>query len=66
MLYIKPKKLKVLTILFLASGGLGIFVGLQNHEFMITVMGVVNLCIGGFLGWRLFTQEPESHKKRSK
>lgn len=66
MLDIKPKKLKVLTILFLASGGLGIALGLPFHQFMISIMGIVNLCLGGFFGWRLLTREPQSRKKRSK
>lgn len=66
LLFIKPKKLKVLTILFLSTGGIGIAIGLLNYQFMITVMGVVNLSLGGFFGWRLLTQEPELRKKRNK
>ena len=62
-----PKKLKVLMALFFGSGVLGIIVGLTYTQFMYTVTGVVNLCLGGLVGWIFLTHEPrESRKKRKK
>lgn len=69
MKYIKPKKLKVLTILFLASGAWGIVAGLfiiKPQVFFIVVFGVINLCLGGFCGYKLLTQEEPESKKRKK
>ncbi|MDX1595864.1 MAG: hypothetical protein R3327_02880 [Nitrosopumilaceae archaeon] len=62
---IPPKKLKVIMLMFFGSGLVGIFIGLQLAQFMITTMGVVNLCLGGFFGWLFFTQ-PESLKDKRK
>ena len=69
MKYIKPQKLKVLTILFLGTGLMGIAIGLSipsQMSFYITFLGVINLCLGGFIGWRFFTQEPRLKDKRKK
>jgi hypothetical protein len=33
---------------------------------MITFMGVINLCLGGFFGWVLLTQKPKLDDKRKK
>ena len=50
--YIKPKKLKVLIAMFFGTAGMGIFVGLVIATGMqtvyITLLGVINLCLGGF------------------
>jgi len=65
-----PKKLKVLTLLFLGSGILGIVMGLgiigNEPIFMMTFVGVLNLGLGGFVGWIFLNQEPRSHRKRKK
>ena len=66
-----PKKLKVLMALFFGAGIIGIVFGLgylgNQPNFMMTTMGVVNLCLGGLVGWIFFTREPrESRKKRKK
>ena len=51
--YIKPKKLKVLIALFFGSAAMGIYVGLEQatgiRTLYITFLGVVNLCLGGFV-----------------
>ncbi|MGQ0606496.1 MAG: hypothetical protein ACT4OD_06055 [Candidatus Nitrosotenuis sp.] len=72
MKWIPPKKLKVLTILFFATGAWGVIAGLfliktEQHLF-ITLFGVINICIGGFLGYRFLTQgpKPEWSPKKSK
>ncbi len=71
MKWIPPKKLKVLMILFFVTGGWGIiagFVFLKVYPFII-LLGVINICIGGFIGYRYFTQGPKperSFEKRKK
>ena len=65
-----PKKLKVLTMLFFGSGIFGIVIGLgifgNQPIFMMTFMGVLNLGLGGFVGWIFLNQVPRSHGKRKK
>lgn len=65
MRYIKPFKLKVMTIAFLATGGVGVFVGLSTNVFYITTLAVINICLGGFVGWVFLNQEPRHRKKKS-
>ena len=68
--YIKPKKLKVLIALFFGTAGMGIFVGLVIAEGMqtvyITLLGVINLCLGGFVAWVLVTQKAKVRDGRKK
>ena len=68
--YIKPKKLKVLIALFFGTAGMGIFVGLVIAEgiqsIYITFLGVVNLCLGGFVVWLLVTQKAKVRDGRKK
>jgi hypothetical protein len=70
MKWIPPKKLKVLMILFFGTGGWGIIAGmllLKPYPFIV-LFGVLNICIGGFIGYRFFTQgpKPEWSPKKSK
>ena len=68
--YIKPKKLKVLIALFFGTAGMGIFVGLVIatgiQSLYITFLGVVNLCLGGLVGYLLLTQKPKIRDTRKK
>ena len=68
--YIKPKKLKVLIALFFGSAGMGIYVGLEQatgiQSLYITFLGVVNLCLGGFVGYLLLTQKAKVRDGRKK
>jgi len=64
MKYIAPKKLKVLIILFFSTASVGITLGLSQNFFYLTTLGVINLCLGGFVGWVFFTQSPKSRDKR--
>ena len=69
MKYIPPKKLKVLTIMFFAAAGFGIFTGLTvatsgMQGLMITLLGVINLGLGGFMGYLLLTQKPKVRDSR--
>ena len=60
--YIKPKKLKVLIALFFGTASMGIYVGLEiatgYQSLYITLLGVVNLCLGGLVAYLLLTQKP--------
>ena len=69
MKYIPPKKLKVLTIMFFAAAGFGIYSGLElatsgMQGLMITLLGVVNLCLGGLMAFLLLTQKPKVRDSR--
>jgi hypothetical protein len=71
MKYIPPKKLKVLTIMFFAAAGFGIFTGLTQSTsgmqgLLITLLGVINLCLGGFMGYLLLLQKPKVRDSRKK
>ena len=69
MKYIPPKKLKVLMIMFFAAAGFGIFTGLfvatsNMQGLIITLLGAVNLCLGGLMGYLLLTQKPKVRDSR--
>ena len=68
--YIKPKKLKVLIALFFGTAGMGIFVGLVIatgiQTVYITLLGVINLCLGGFVSYLLMTQKAKVRDGRKK
>lgn len=69
MKYVNPHKLKVLMLMFFGTGAMGIIIGLSQPSqvsFFITFMGVINICLGGFMGWIFFTQEPPLRDKRKK
>ncbi len=53
-------------MVFFGTGVFGIAIGLTLIIFMITFMGVINLCLGGFFGWIFLNQEPRSKHKRKK
>jgi len=64
--YVDPQKLKVITGMFFVAGAAGIFMGLQYDAFYITMLGTINLCLGGFTGWILLTQAPKERDARKK
>jgi len=70
MKYVQPKKLKVLIALFFGSAGMGIFVGLViatgTQSLYVTFLGVVNLCLGGFVAYLLLTQKAKVRDSRKK
>jgi hypothetical protein len=69
MKYIAPKKLKILTVLFFGTGIWGVVAGLfiiKPQVFFIVVFGVINLCLGGLVGYRFLTQEKPSPDERKK
>ena len=68
--YIHPKKLKVLIALFFGSAAMGIYVGLEMatgiQTLYITFLGVINLCLGGFVAYLLLTQKAKVRDSRKK
>ena len=69
MKHVPPTKLKVLMIMFFAAAGFGIFVGLVvatsgMQGLIITLLGVINLCLGGLMGYLLLTQKPKVRDSR--
>ncbi len=52
--------------MFFGTGIVGIFMGLNSNTMMITFLGVINLCLGGFFGWVFLTQKPKLREKRKK
>ena len=68
MKYVHPKKLKVLIALFFGTAGMGIFVGLVIatgiQSLYITLLGVINLCLGGLVAYLLLTQKPRVRDSR--
>jgi len=71
MKYVKPKKLKVLVALFFGTASMGIFVGLTiaspgTQSLYITLLGVINLLLGGFVGYLLLTQKDRVRDSRKK
>ena len=69
MKHVPPTKLKVLMIMFFAASGFGIFTGLAiatsgMQGLIITLLGVINLCLGGFMGYLLLTQKAKVRDSR--
>ena len=69
MKHVPPTKLKVLMIMFFAAAGFGIFTGLViatsgMQGLIITLLGVINLCLGGFMGYLLLMQKPKVRDSR--
>ena len=74
MRYIEPTRVKVLMIMFFATGAVGILVGLSgvtppNLKIMITLMSMINIGLGAFFTFIYLTQiqgEPDARKKKKK
>ena len=73
MRYIEPIRVKVLMIMFFATGSVGIIVGLSPiaaaQTVMITFMGVINVGLGAFFAFLFLTQikkDPDKRKKKKK
>ena len=71
MRYIEPIRVKVLMIMFFATGSLGIIIGLSpiasGQGVMITFMGVINIGLGAFFAFLFLTQikkDPDKRKKK--
>ncbi|AJM92141.1 hypothetical protein [Nitrosopumilus piranensis] len=71
MRYIEPTRVKVLMMMFFATGVLGIIIGLSpvappSTKMIITFMGVVNVSLGAFFTFILLTQAEKAPDKRKK
>lgn len=70
MKYIEPTRVKVLMMLFFATGSIGIIIGLSpvagSQTMILTFMGVVNIGLGAFFTYIFLTQEPKTPDKRKK
>ena len=64
--YIPPTKLKVLIVMFFVGAGVGIMIGLIHHHMYLTLLGVVNLILGGVMGGILLLQSPKVRDTRRK
>jgi len=64
--YIPPKKLKVLIVMFFVGAGVGIVLGLFSNYLYLTLLGVVNLILGGVMGFILLVQAPRVRDDRKK
>ena len=73
MRYIDPVRVKVLMMMFYATGIMGLIIGLAvappSMTVMITFMGLVNVGLGAFFTFLFLTQiqkEPDKRKKKKK
>ena len=73
MRYIPPQKVKVLMIMFFATGAVGMLMGIvvapPSMTMYITFLGVINFSLGAFFTYILLTQktkEPDKRKKKRK
>lgn len=61
---IPPYKLKVMMFAFLGTGVWGIMLGnFIMNSFYVAMLGVVNLVLGGFVGYLFLNPKPEKEKK---
>ena len=73
MRYIEPTRVKVLMMMFFATGIIGIMIGLTiappSVTMIITFMGVINFGLGAFFTFIYLTQtkkDPDKRKKKRK
>ncbi len=70
MKYVRPQKLKIITLVLFVTGAFGSAVGLgipgNEPIIMMSFMGVINIVLGGFFGLVLLTQKPKSEQRRKK
>ncbi len=64
MKYVSPEKLKVILLMFFGTGIWGIGYGLFVNNFYLTTLGVINICLGGFVGWIFLTQTKSKDKRK--
>ena len=73
MRYIEPTRVKVLMMMFFATGIIGMMIGLTiappSVTMIITFMGVINFGLGAFFTFIYLTQtkkDPDKRKKKRK
>ena len=63
MKQINPKKLRVMMAVALSVGFWGLYLGSVSSSKIITILGIVNLGLSGFFGYRYFAQRASKEKK---
>ena len=61
------RKLGIITVIFLIAGCAGIFMGLIvfiKPNFILTALGMVNISLGIFLGFRVIRKNPQESTRR--
>ncbi|MGB9124307.1 MAG: hypothetical protein WA833_06330 [Nitrosotalea sp.] len=61
------RKLGIITVIFLIAGCAGIFMGLIvsiKPNFILTALGMVNISLGIFLGFRVLRKNPQASTRR--
>jgi hypothetical protein len=70
MRYIEPTRVKVLIMMFFATGVLGMIIGIAvappSSTMIITFMGVINFGLGALFTYLFLTQTKKSPDKRKK
>ena len=72
LLYIDPGTgSAIIAVIVSAAAGFGMFTGLfvassGMQGLIITLLGVINLCLGGFMGYLLLLQKPKVRDRRKK
>lgn len=70
MRYIEPTRVKVLMMMFFATGIMGMIIGLviapPSMTMILTFMGVINFGLGAFFSYIFLTQTKKSPDKRKK
>ena len=73
MRYIEPTRVKVLMMMFYATGIMGMIIGLTiatpSMTMMLTFLGVINVGLGAFFTFIFLTQiqtTPDKRKKKRK
>ncbi len=64
-----PKKLKAVSIMFLAAGAWGLSMGIfyfKNPNFLLAALGIINLVLGIFLGFRQMRKSNSNLDKKRK
>lgn len=64
-----PKKLKAISMMFLAAGIWGFSMGMfyfKNPSFPLASLGVINLVLGIFLGFRVMRKKNSTVDKKRK
>ncbi|MEO9277599.1 MAG: hypothetical protein ABI340_07475 [Nitrososphaera sp.] len=59
-------KLRIITIMFLVAGIWGIFMGLfvfEKPNFILTSLGIVNISLAIYLGFRLLKKDNTNRRK---
>jgi len=62
-----PRKLKLISIIFLVAGAWGITIGIfyfQEPNFFLTAIGLVNLMLGVYLGFRQLRKDSSQIGKK--